>query len=155
MTLEKHAKNCCFLSTPSIYFSLKDKAAKENSKVYDLDPAFEKRAPNNFILYDFNHPEQIPESEHKFYDFVVIDPPFITEEVWEKYRVAVEIILKPDGKILASTIDENAGFMMEKLKVRPIKFRPSIPNLVYQYSFYTNYEDDETEVCNPEIPFDD
>ena len=82
------------------------------------------------------------------FDMCVIDPPFITREVWEKYTYAVKLLLKknennePDfenGKLLCSTIDENKEFMKELLDVEPAVFRPSIPNLVYQYNFYTNY----------------
>ena len=88
----------------------------------------------------------------------VIDPPFITREVWEKYTEAVKLLLKKDennvidGKLLCSTIDENKDFMMELLNVAPTVFRPSIPNLVYQYNFYTNYKDDAQLEKNPEIP---
>ena len=32
----ENAKKSAFLSTPSIYFSLKDKAVKANSKVFDV-----------------------------------------------------------------------------------------------------------------------
>ena len=39
-------KNCAFLSTPSIYFSLKDKGVKEAAKVFDV---------SNLSMYDFNH----------------------------------------------------------------------------------------------------
>jgi hypothetical protein len=41
------------------------------------------------------------------------DPPFITEEVWQKYAFAIHKIIKKDnegkvtGRILLSTIDEN------------------------------------------------
>ena len=59
---------------------------------------------------------------------------------------------KDGGKLLCSTIDENKDFMKELLDVEPISFRPSIPNLVYQYSFYTNYQDDAQSQKNPEIP---
>ena len=31
-------KKCAFLSTPSIYFSLKDKSVKEAAKVFDVSP---------------------------------------------------------------------------------------------------------------------
>ena len=78
----------------------------------------------------------------------VIDPPFITREVWQKYVLAVKILMKNDengdlkGNLLCSTITENKDFMKELLNVNPIIFRPSIPNLVYQYNFYTNYEDE-------------
>ena len=85
------------------------------------------------------------------FDMAVIDPPFITREVWEKYTEAAKILVKEGGKLLCSTIDENADFMNELLGVTAIKFRPSIPNLVYQYSFYTNYSDEKQDQPNPEI----
>ena len=82
---------------------------------------------------------------HGSFDMAVIDPPFITREVWEKYTVASKILLKEGGKLLCSTIDENKDFMAEILEVKPAVFRPSIPNLVYQYSFYMNYTDEAQE----------
>ena len=91
------------------------------------------------------------------FDMVVVDPPFITREVWEKYTVAVKMLLPVDengkilGNIFCSTIDENKDFMKELLDVDPIVFRPSIPNLVYQYSFYTNFKHEAQLEKNPEI----
>ncbi|CAN0468825.1 unnamed protein product, partial [Phaeothamnion confervicola] len=55
------------------------------------------------------------------------------------------------GRILASTISENAPLMLELLRVRPVAFKPSIPNLVYQYDFYTNYESPRLAKRNLEI----
>ncbi len=47
---------------------------------------------------------------------IVIDPPFITREVWDKYAEASKLLLKPEtGKVLLSTIDENEGFIFELL----------------------------------------
>ena len=115
----------------------------------------------------------------------VIDPPFITREVWEKYAVATRMLLKEGGKILASTIQENKDMMAELLGLTPQRFLPSIPHLarhplctkatllqpsraqafcsahpavraqVYQYCMYTNYESQLLSQCNPEIPPDD
>ena len=79
---------------------------------------------------------------HGDFDMAVCDPPFITREVWEKYTIASKLLLKEGGKLLCSTIDENKEFMFELLGVKPATFRSSIPNLVYQYSFYMNYEDE-------------
>lgn len=43
--------------------------------------------------------------------------------------------------------------MMEELVgVKPQKFKPSIPNLVYQYNLYCNYPSTGLDVLNPEIP---
>ena len=35
-TVDGEAKKCAFLSTPSIYFSLKDKNVKSMAKVFDV-----------------------------------------------------------------------------------------------------------------------
>lgn len=42
--------------------------------------------------------------------------------------------------------------MQELLGANPCKFKPSIPNLVYQYSLYVNYESHRLSAENPEIP---
>ena len=60
--------------------------------------------------------------------------------------------MKEGAKLLVSTIDENEAMMGELLNLTRCKFRPSIPNLVYQYSFYSNYEDPALLETNPEIP---
>jgi 16S rRNA G966 N2-methylase RsmD len=104
------------------------------------------------VFYDFNKPEDIPEEYENSFDFIVIDPPFVTDEVWNLYVTAAKFLLSEDGKLLLSTIDEKEEFLKEKLGVNRIKFRPSIPNLVYQYSFYANYEDEDLDQANPEIP---
>ena len=89
---------------------------------------------------------------HGKFHMVVIDPPYITREVWERYTVAAKILLKPEGGvILGSTIDENEAFMGELLGCQRKQFRPSIPNLVYQYSLYANYESEGLNGPNPEI----
>ena len=126
---ELYGTKIAFLSTPSIYFSLKNKELKANSKVFDFDKKFEKDP--GFVFYDFNKPEDIPKEMTKAFDMVVIDPPFITREVWEKYTEAAKILLIDEGKILLSAIDENESILKELLQVNRKLFRPSIPNLVY------------------------
>jgi len=41
--------------------------------------------------------------------------------------------------------------MNELLGCQRKQFRPSIPNLVYQYSLYANYESEGLNSQNPEI----
>eukprot|EP00762_Andalucia_godoyi_P002773 ANDGO_04392.mRNA.1 Protein-lysine N-methyltransferase DDB_G0272708 len=146
-----NARCAAFLSTPSVYFSLPDDSdVRKNSIVLDIDPVFKKDP--NFVMYDYHHPEAIPAKYEKQFDYVVIDPPFITEEVWRLYTEAAARLLKDGGKILLSTIQENADMMKALLNVAPCKFMPSIPHLVYQYFFYTNYEPAVLNTSNPEIP---
>ena len=62
------------------------------------------------------------------------------------------MLLSEGGKILLTTIQENAPMLDRLLGVKPRTFQPSIPHLVYQYSLYTNYESDQLDEKNPEIP---
>lgn len=48
------------------------------------------------MCYDFNNLETLPAAMHHTFDMVVIDPPFITEEVWSKYADATRLLLKRD-----------------------------------------------------------
>lgn len=128
--------------------------------VFDYDEQFGRDAKlldpaKNYVKYDYNAPDALPEGMLGTFDYVVVDPPFITEEVWELYAVAVKRLLAPGGKMLLSTIPENAEMLGRLLGCRRCAFRPSIPNLVYQYDLYTNYESARLGERNPEIPEDD
>jgi len=149
--VQAYASKCAFLSTPSIYFSLKNKDIKENSKNFDIDESLKDK---NWIYYDYRHPEEIPQELHNTFDFILIDPPFITEEVWTLYSKAIDMLKNENCKILLSTIDENKDMIkwLTNCDIRP--YWPSIPNLVYQYSLYSNYEDEALNSLNPEIVMD-
>jgi hypothetical protein len=95
---------------------------------------------------------QLPDCLHHSFDYVVIDPPFITEDVWRLYARAARLLLGPSpARVLLSTIPENCELMRELLDARLVAFRPSIPHLIYQYSFFTNYTSQRLAALNPEI----
>jgi 16S rRNA G966 N2-methylase RsmD len=168
-------KSTAFLSTPSLYFSLKSPQLKTSSYLFDFDENFAKTAPNNFVHYNFYEASKIPKEFHHSFDYVVIDPPFITEEVWKLYADAAKLLLiegnesisvttednlikeitVPKGKLLLSTIPENFAYLKQIMDVDLCKFRPSIPNLIYQYSLYTNYSSQLLSQWNPEIDQDE
>ena len=104
--VERVATRVAFLSTPSVFFSLKDKQLKERSHLLDLDDQWSSLP--NFSVYDFNKPEELPKELHHQFDCVVIDPPFITEEVWAKYCATAKLLLpEHGGKVILTTIAEN------------------------------------------------
>ncbi|KRW99557.1 hypothetical protein PPERSA_01203 [Pseudocohnilembus persalinus] len=156
--VQKHGKVVAFLSTPSIFFSLNDDEIKKNSYLFEIDRAFGKNNPN-FVYFDFKNPTDFDQKYENFFDFVLIDPPFITRDVWSKFAETAKYIIKKDkdnkieGKILSSSIDENQEMLDELLGLKIRKFRPLIPNLVYQYSLYSNYEDEQLDQENPEVQF--
>lgn len=137
------------VSTPSVYFSLPPDL-KAVSKVLDYDRNF-ARDPN-YVFYDFNSPLELPESLQAAFDVLVIDPPFITKEVWERYASTARWLLKEDGKMILSSIQENEGMLAGLLGVSAVVFKPSIPHLVYQYCFFTNYAPAVLSQPNPEVP---
>jgi hypothetical protein len=178
---------------------------------------------------------QIPKELYHTFDFIVIDPPFITAEVWADYAKAAKMLLVegnedieldtaladsyyasqmrshaagvtslkgevsgtsfagniasmlssalgtqstsaastappplpspprpaategrsivsvPKGKLLLSTIPEHEGYLYVLLGCYQPRFRPSIPNLIYQYSLYINYPSAPLQQLNPEI----
>ena len=144
------------VSTPSIFFSLPP-VARARSVLFDFDESFASKVGDAnddddegdggdhnhntgsggaFTRYDFNDdPEDggLPAAHRHAFDVLVIDPPFITEEVWVKYAATARFLLAPGGKVICTTISENAELMMRLLGVKSQVFRPSIPNLVYQY----------------------
>jgi hypothetical protein len=140
------------VSTPSIYFSLSE-AVQQRSYVLDYDKQW--ASDRGYVFYDFNTPELVPSELHNQFDFVLVDPPFITCEVWAKYAITTKLLLRPGGRVLCTTIAENANMMKELLGLQPVRFRPSIPNLVYQYCVYTNYDSDLLNKLNPEIDDED
>lgn len=86
--------SCAFLSTPSIYFSLPVEI-RQQCKLFDVrsNTSFQDdintvqydtkfNTDSGFVQFDFNVPQNIPEELHHTFDMVVIDPPFITLEVY-------------------------------------------------------------------------
>jgi hypothetical protein len=65
------------MSTPSVFFSIKDWQSKQGFFVFDLDEKFSIKNPN-FYKYDFNKFEDIPDKFNDYFEFVLVDPPFIT-----------------------------------------------------------------------------
>lgn len=81
-----------------------------------------------FVFFDFNSPDALREDLRKSFDMIVVDPPFITEEVWRKYAIASKLLLKPGidestglhlGKVILTTIYENKDLLKELLGAEP------------------------------------
>lgn len=144
--------DCAFISTPSIFFAL-DKSERTNSRVLDYDRALGTEQ-QGVLFYDFNEPTNLPAALKGAFRSVVIDPPFITQDVWEKYAQTAKWLLAPGGLVVATTVVENATMMSDLLGVHPNRFLPSIPNLPYQYALYTSFEAPDLDALNAEVPVD-
>ena len=143
-----------FVATPSIFFSI-SKEMQNKSYMFDIDEKLTKKHPNG-RKYDFNDADyetKFPELKHSF-DYLVIDPPFITEEAWSKFANFALYLKKDNCKIIACSIAENKERLKKLLELDIKTFQPSIPHLVYQYNIYANYDDEELNKLNPEIKAD-
>lgn len=148
--------DCAFISTPSLFFAL-PRAERTNCRVLDIDMKLAASSPKEFVYYDYNSPSKIPDELRGAFSAVVIDPPFITKDVWEKYAQAAKLLLAGGaGLVMATTVVENASLLEELLGpgLKPNAFLPSIPHLPYQYALYTNFETPEFSVRNEEIAGD-
>jgi len=138
-----------FVSTPSLFFALTP-SERACCRVLDFDAALGEDEPG-FVLYDFNHPTDIPKALAGAFKCVVIDPPYITTEVWQQYITTAKYLLRDGGLVLLTTVLENADMLRQSLDVRPNTFLPSIPNLPYQYALFTNFAASALDVRNEEI----
>jgi len=145
----QHGTRAAFVSTPSVFFSLPPCALKDCSRVFDIDPQWKGNAA--FTAYDFRAPLAVPKELLHSFDFVLIDPPFITSEVLQAYASTTRLLLAPGGKVLLSTVAENAPLLLELLSLTPLHFLPACPTLVYQFTLFSNYQSDALGLPNPEL----
>src|SRR3989338_7551247 len=87
--IKLYGSKVAFLSTPSLYFAFPEEERK-NFKLFEFDKKWE--SDPGFVFFDFNHPDKIPVGLWNSFDYIVVDPPFITKEVWVKYIEAVTTI---------------------------------------------------------------
>ena len=150
--ITKHGKERIgLISTPSIFFSL-PKESQDKSYLFDIDEALISKHKNG-RKYDFNwtNYDQYFSDLKGTFDFIVIDPPFITEEAWSKFAAFGKYLANEKCKFLVTSIAENADNLKKFLGVDMKEIKPSIPHLVYQYNFFANYDDEELNKKNPEI----
>lgn len=174
-----HSTRCAFLSTPSLYFALVSRASDkvrgaegddteavatdtsatdtklrelcEHSRLFEKDNQW--CGDSHVVSYDFHYPDRIPVQYMGAFDYVVADPPFITDDVWRQYVATVKLLLVPGGKMLFTTVLEN-HCTLEELLDAPLfiaRFRPCVAHLTYQYVCFCNYEPTKLNVMNSEV----
>ena len=140
------SKRTAFLSTPTLW-----KAAIHNGidgDLFDIDQSFKSMSDsekNRFIHYDFRRPTHVGNYQ---YDLVIIDPPFITQEVIIAYSQTYKSISQSsDTPLIISSIHENLQVLQSAFGakiIRPVCYHPCIPSLVYQYTLFVNYDSDHS-----------
>lgn len=118
------------ISTPSIMRGLK-RLEKDSTQCYLLE--YDKRFKyygEQFIFYDYNCPLEIPSTFHKKFDFLIVDPPFLSRECFEKVAQTVKLLVKNENTpILFCT-----GAVMEQTLVElfpSMKLRGFKPEVIF------------------------
>lgn len=142
-----------FLSTPSVYCSLPAQSrARQASIVFDID---EQWAGPNFRRFDFHQGVDADS-----FTAAIVDPPFVTRDVWLKYCQAIKKLLAPGGRLVLTTIPENRDMLVAELgPLHHATFMPAMHRtaLPYQYAIFHNYDlahDSPLARRNPEVPDD-
>ena len=76
---------------------------------------------------------------------------FVKTFFYDLYLSPTAFTLK-GGRVILTTVIENASLLNQLLDATPTNFLPSIPHLVYQYNLFTNYPSEIFAQKNPEIP---
>lgn len=86
-----------------------DKSLLTPSALLQFDPKFASEG-DHFVPFDFHKPQDVPSELAGTFDFVIVDPPFITREVWELYAETIKLLLRSkESKILLTTIGKKVS----------------------------------------------
>ena len=50
---------------------------RDNLHIFEYDRRFEEVYPIEYVYYDFNEPDQVPEHLHHSFDLIHFDPPYL------------------------------------------------------------------------------
>jgi len=139
---ESDPKIAC-ISTPSAFRALKtmDKQRKE-LYLFEFDKRFHTYG-SQFVFYDYNSPREVPSKFHRTFDYMIVDPPFLSEECLTKFADTIALLARTSSTpILFLT-----GLVMEPILFRLFpnfkltSFKPQHHrNLQNDFACYANYQ---------------
>lgn len=114
--------------------------------LFEFDRRFEELYGDQFVFYDYNRPtEGFRRDFRKFFDVLIVDPPFLSDECLTKIAETIKFLTKfIDSPLILCT-----GAVMETLSRRllgvvPCKFSPKhVRKLGNEFKCYINYRDNE------------
>lgn len=104
----------------------------------EYDKRFEVHSPD-FIFYDYNSPENVPQNLQTSYDLVVADPPFLSEECITKTAKTIKFLAK--NKMVVCTGEVMQENVEKLLGLKVCEFRPQHRNnLANEFCCYANFD---------------
>ncbi|XP_066250017.1 EEF1A lysine methyltransferase 1 [Euwallacea similis] len=126
------------VSCPTIFQEMKRKAGP-SAKVtlFEYDKRFAAFGPD-FIFYDYKSPLSIHRDKSSYYDIVLADPPFLSEECLTKTAATIKYLSKE--KVILCTGAIMAELANKLLDLQEISFKPKHRNnLANEFRCFTNF----------------
>ncbi|KAK1119745.1 hypothetical protein K0M31_013161 [Melipona bicolor] len=137
----KYNEKIALISCPTLYNKLKKNCGERQVTLFEYDERF-RIYDSDFISYNYKFPLRVPRNLSKFYDLVIADPPFLSDECLTKTALTIKFLAKK--KIVLCT-----GAIMSELAERllNVKICNFIPhhqnNLANEFYCYSNFDFDK------------
>eukprot|EP00160_Parvularia_atlantis_P017662 Unigene6172_Nuclearia_a/m.18994 Unigene6172_Nuclearia_a/g.18994 ORF Unigene6172_Nuclearia_a/g.18994 Unigene6172_Nuclearia_a/m.18994 type:complete len:223 (-) Unigene6172_Nuclearia_a:26-694(-) len=136
-----------FVSTPTAFVQYMASVAGNAGALQAVLLEYDRRFATygeQFVFYDYRAPLELPERVAPgSFDFVLLDPPFLSEECLEKTARTVRHLARHDAKILACTGAVMREHAERLLGLRLCPYRPGhAHNLSNEFACYANFADE-------------
>ncbi|SCV69627.1 BQ2448_2647 [Microbotryum intermedium] len=110
-TLAQYIRSLCpststrvaFLCCPTGYVGFQHTNPLPRTLLLEYDQRFELLDPDQFVHYDIDEPEDVPQDIRGTVDIAICDPPFLNEVTNRKLAKTLKQLLKPTSKLLLLT----------------------------------------------------
>lgn len=95
---------------------------------------YRKASTDNTYLDEFEH----------FYDIIIVDPPYLSEECVQNVAITVDKLKKPTSEIILCSGDLVSDWAKQYLGLNKCTYRPQhVRNLANEFRSYANFNLDE------------
>ncbi|WCJ34120.1 EEF1A lysine methyltransferase 1 [Euphorbia peplus] len=129
------------IACPTLYVYLKKIEPGVCVKLLEYDKRFGQYG-GDFVYYDYNEPEQLPDELKHGFQVVVADPPYLSKECIEKVKHTISFLKSPEqSNVLLLTGEVQKDRAAELLGLHPCGFKPQHKNkLGNEFRLFTDYD---------------
>lgn len=136
------------ISAPSVYAAMtgipeafpENVTLEKNVFLFEIDTRFRVLAGDNFFVYDFNKPFELPEKMIGKCHRILADPPFLNEECQTKTALSVRKLLVPDKETALTKNGDKQYRMISCTGERMSKLVKKIYPGVHVTDFYPEHQ---------------
>lgn len=128
------------LSCPSLFSGIKSLGAE--TLIFEYDQRFSKYGPS-FVHYDYNEAFQdgVLDDYRDFFDIIIADPPFLSEECIEKMSRIIKKFAKTDAKVVLCSGLVVREWSKTHMGLELCKYEPQHQrNLGNQFAAFANFD---------------